>query len=96
MPISAEPLKKKREENSFKGLLFAQFVEGQKSAGEFVDIETSQVDFIKKHQMPYVLVTASAKRPSWLSQLKTEEITDVTSGVSFIMLDLKREVVAPK
>jgi len=90
MPISTEPIAKAREENSFKGLLFNMYVEDQKKKGQFVDIEQSQVDFIREHQIKYVFATASAIRPAWLEELKTSEITDTKSGVSFISIDPKK------
>lgn len=86
MPISTEPIAKAREENSFKGLVFNIYVEQQKKNGQFVNIEQSQVDFLREYQIKYVFASASAKRPSWLEEMKTSEVIDNTSGVSFITI----------
>jgi hypothetical protein len=86
----APPLKDKLKEKRFKHLIeitpFFRFVEKQKLIKEFDSLEMSQLSFIKKFKLKFIILRKGAGYPAYLKNLIKEVITDEKSGDLFIML----------
>ena len=86
----ALPLKDKSKEERFKHLIeitpFYRFVEKQKKMKKFDNIEISQLNFIKKFKLKFIILRRGVKYPIYLHYMIKEVLTDKKSGDRFIML----------
>ena len=86
----APPLKDTFKENRFKHLIeitpFYQFVEKQKSNNRYSNIQNSQLDFIKKNSLSFIVVRKNAKIPNNIKPDIQEVILDSMSGDQFVIL----------
>jgi len=60
--------------------LFCRFVETQKAAKEFVSIGQSQVDFIKKYNLDFVIISKNGTLRQELQAIVKDRIIDEVSG----------------
>lgn len=67
-------------------LPFFYFVEEQKKQGEFKDIDSSQIAFIQKYQVRFLIVSKNAQISKALRALVKETIIDEMSGEKFLLL----------
>ncbi|HVD99688.1 MAG TPA: hypothetical protein VNB90_15875 [Cytophagaceae bacterium] len=65
---------------------FFVFVEEEKNAKKFSSIEQSQVDFIKKYHINYIIATKDISLSPLLKNLVREEIKDKKTGEHFFLL----------
>jgi hypothetical protein len=85
------PINPKNERNNRKDIAsgaFYQFVQRQKQEGNFVSKAQSQLDFIKMHDIGFLILTEKAELPSLLQKRVKQMLTDSISGERFILLDL--------
>lgn len=86
----APRLKDKQNEKRFKHLIeitpFYRFVENQKKMKQFDSIEISQLDFIKKFKIKFIILRKGVVRPIYLNKIFKKEIIDEKSGDRFIIL----------
>ena len=66
--------------------VFAQFVKKQKEAGTFLSIEHSQVDFLKKHKIRFLIISKNMKPGPLISSRIIHTLTDSLSGQRFVVL----------
>ena len=52
----------------------------------FLDIEKSQLNFIKKHQLSFVVIRKKAAIPTYFDSISKNIIVDSLSGDQFIIL----------
>jgi len=83
----ANKLYNRRREKYLSLGIFYQFVQKQKKANQFQSIEQSQVDFINKYKITYLVVSPIAKLSGLLQQKIKREIVDSESGDRFIILN---------
>lgn len=76
----------KREVSAVHAYIFYMFVEDQKKEGTFVDVPQSQIDFINKYDIRYLIASRSAKFPKELEPLVQKTFTDSKSGERFYVL----------
>lgn len=81
-----DALKYKREKNAIEATIFYLFVAEQKKAGTFVSVAQSQVDFIKKYNIKYLVVSRSAFVPKELEELTERFFVDENTEERFIVL----------
>jgi len=65
---------------------FYRFTTKQKQSNTFKSIEQSQIDFIKKHKIEYVIATANTQLSPLLKEKVKKEIIDKNTGERFILL----------
>lgn len=76
------------EEKLSSSLFFYSFVEEQKAKQKFLNIEQSQLDFIIKYKVDYLIASKNAKISSLINPLIRSEIIDYQrSGERFYLLD---------
>lgn len=76
----------KREKNAIEATLFYLFVSEQKADGTFVSIAQSQVDFVKKYDLRYLVVTRSALVPNELEAIVERVYLDEDTQERFMVL----------
>ncbi|TAE18434.1 MAG: hypothetical protein EAZ95_04345 [Bacteroidetes bacterium] len=65
---------------------FYKFVESQKKANNFVSIPQSQIDFVKKYKIDYLIISPKVTLAEHWKPLIDKEIIDQKSGEHFIFL----------
>jgi len=66
---------------------FYQFVETQKKNNQFKSILQSQVDFIKKYNIQWLVTDKDARLPSEIEEIVTEKFTSDIQKYNFYILD---------
>lgn len=74
-------------DSGIKSSLFYRYVEKQKALGVFVSLTKSRIDFIKKHQIRYMIVSKNVHLPIEFVKMTNKEIVDSLSGERFLLLD---------
>ncbi len=74
-----------KEQNFLKKTTFYKFVEIQKTNKEFQSIAQSQIDFVKKHKIGYMILTSNIQLPEVWLELIEKEIIDSKTGERFII-----------
>lgn len=85
--LSEDPLSRQREVNARSGAQFYNFMQQQITEDKFVSVEISQLQFIEKHNIKYIIASSSAIIPDEIMKLKREELVDSISGERFILLE---------
>lgn len=65
-----------------------QFVERQKAANKFISTEKSQLEFLRKNKINFLILSANGQLPSILADYITFEIKDSISGERFLIIEL--------
>jgi len=76
----------KRREKYLSLGIFYQFVQQQKKENQFLSVEQSQIDFINKYKISYIIASPEAEVPGLLQEKVKREITDSETGDRFIIL----------
>jgi hypothetical protein len=66
--------------------IFYKFVEQQKKDNAFVSVAQSQLDFIDKYKIGYVIISPNAPKNALLEQRFRQVITDPNTGERFALL----------
>lgn len=83
------PIDPKNERNNLVNRnsgYFFQYVENQKALGTFDSIEQSQIDFIQKHKINFLVCSKNVTISPQLTLLIKEKIIDSLSGEQFYLL----------
>ena len=83
------PINKGNERNNIKDIqsgAFYQFVARQKKDGSFLSLAQSQFDFVRDHQINFVILSANAELPSIFEPEIEQVIEDSVSGERFLLL----------
>jgi len=75
-----------RMEQGLKLGIFFQYVLKQKESGSFQSVEKSQIDFILKHDIQYIIANKEAEIPPRIVHLIKKRLDDSISGDSFLIL----------
>ena len=86
-PLPQDTLLQKQEEELIQLSVFHQFVEDQKKNNRFVSLDQSQLDFIDKYHIQYVIADQGVELSSLLQKRVRKEIADPVSGERFILLN---------
>lgn len=84
IPAGAEQAKRARDLTAAGA--FYQFVMQQKAEKTFVSIPQSQVNFIEKHKIQYVIISPDAPENPLLEQKIKKSITDSATGERLVIL----------
>jgi len=76
----------KSENNNIEYSVFYQFIKEQKKANTFINIEQSQLDFIEKYGLKYLIVSEDVKPGQSILEKAEKIITDPNSKQKFILL----------
>lgn len=74
------------EERSLKNSEFYQFVAQQKSQNQFKSYVNSQIDFIKTHQLVFLVIGKNVNLSQEIMSLSQKTITDTATGERFLLL----------
>jgi hypothetical protein len=80
------PITSPFEEFSVKSTNFYKFVESQKKANNFVSIAQSQIDFVKKYKIDYLIISPKVTLAEHWKPLIDKELIDEKSKEHFIIL----------
>lgn len=83
------PINPKEQRNNLKDIqsgAFFQFVERQKVIGTFKSIEQSQLDFLQKNNINFLVVSANGVLPDMLGPYVELELRDSISGERFVLV----------
>jgi len=89
VPSIDQPLERTRHDIIIGTRLFYRFVENQKALDRFISIEQCQLEFIKKHNVGYLIASKRAKIAPSIQKLIYKKIIDNLSGERFCFLDTK-------
>ncbi len=64
---------------------FYKFIQEKKEKGEYVNYELTQVDFIKKYNVEYILLEEGAVIPEGIKKLSSKQIEDKETGIRMIL-----------
>ena len=67
--------------------LFCRFVRDQKASKRFVSIGQSQVEFIKKHDLDFVILSKNGELRQEVQAIVTDTIKDEISGEHFLLVE---------
>ena len=67
--------------------LFCRFVEAQKEDKTFVSIGQSQVEFIQKYDLDFIIVSQNGVLREEVETLVTDKIVDAVSGERFLLME---------
>ena len=92
-PVPADPEQAKRAKDLTAAGAFYKFVGQQQKSGRFISIEQSQLDFIRKHRIEYVIISPNAPPNPLLEKRIRQSITDPATGerLALLMKDGKSE-----
>jgi hypothetical protein len=74
------------EKRSLSNSEFYQFVAQQKSQKQFTSYLNSQIDFIKTHQLGFLVIGKNVNLAPEIMALSQKTITDATTGERFLLL----------
>lgn len=86
IPMSKEKLLHDTEETIIRNSVFNRFIQVQKKNHEFVSVEQSQLDFIKKNKVKYAFTYLNSRLPDTIQSLVVTSATDSTNGITFYQL----------
>ena len=85
--LSTDPKLAKIEELCLKNTPFWEYVARQKQKNIFKSLENSQIDFIDKMKIKYLICTKNVKLSSLIKSKILKEIVDQNTGERFYLLD---------
>lgn len=86
IPKSSSDILVRAEEEIIRNSVFYKFIEEQKKHNQFVSIENSQVDFIRKYKIRYAFVYPNSTLPKLIQPYIHSEIKDTVEGIRFYTL----------
>ncbi len=88
MPLNPNPLEQKMDSIGYEAMVFRKFVARQQEQGEFVSVDKSQVDFVSKHGINFLITQKGSPENPLLQPLIKRSVTDPLSGETFHLLEL--------
>jgi len=85
--LSTDALLKSIEESSISDLPFYKFLKSQKQKEIFIDIETSQIDYIAKNKISYLIMGEGVQVSNALKKIVVKSYFDNVSKESLHILD---------
>lgn len=86
IPISDDPLFRRADETSVRGYTFYKFVRRQREEGTFTSVVDSQLDFIDRYDVDYMIVSRAVVLDARLADRVLESIEDPLSGERFLLI----------
>lgn len=86
-PTPKDPLMAKRAKDLTSAGAFYKFVSLQQQTGRYESIEKSQIDFIRKHNFDFVIVSPNAPENQLLNRMVKYEVKDKNTGERFVILE---------